>query len=191
MAKYSKKFKQSAIISALLLISLNEARLEIRGYSNNTALDEIILFGANVGTFDGIELIGSDEFISKNKEALSYLRQKDPEDYASVKASISGVRYHQRVLGFLIRKTGVHLKTRFFDIGRSSLEEDKIKYASKLVHEAYHVHLFRNGQPYNNEAGERACLEKQNQFLIKAQHTLLDVEQELNTRYWEKTERDW
>lgn len=136
--------------------------------------------GINAGSPGGPSVQGSDGFKQRVAAAISLLQTKAPSHWEMVKNNLTAI-----VEG---TSSGVNVLNGVFSVGPGTAQSDPVWLAGTIVHDAYHVSLFRSGQVYMGESGERAALSKQKEALIlmgAPAYMIQHVDQVANTRYWE------
>lgn len=119
-------------------------------------------FQTNQCKHRGLAIDGSEAFVIRVDAALDLLNYRALNWYAYV---ISGL---DRVREIPERSDrGVYVRRRTYELQLSWLSREwqgdapTVWFASALVHEACHVHLYEAGLPFSGLEGERACLQMQ------------------------------
>ena len=130
-----------------------------------------------------IKIIGDDDFIKKTEDALSKIKEKSPMSYAIVTNHISIIRSVEK-------RSGIDAKAKYptFYVGLTTSNSPLNWYASTIVHDAYHVKLYRDytkehkGEPvppevYSGRKAEDACLSAQENFLREIKASVRYIQQ--------------
>lgn len=111
----------------------------------------------------GIAIEGPEAFVIRVEAALDLLQNRAPNWYAYVISGLDKVKVNPAGSGH-----GVYVRGRTYGLPLSRLIREEwhgdsatIWFASALVHEACHVHLYEAGLPHSGLEGERACLQMQ------------------------------
>lgn len=135
---------------------------------------------AGVSGTGGLSIQGSDDFKQRVAQAIALLQSKAPSHWDIVRNNLTAI-----VEG---TSSGVNVVNGVFTVGQATAQTAPVWLAGTLVHDAYHVSLYRSGQVYMGESGERAALAKQKEALIlmgAPAYMIAHVDQVVNTRYWE------
>lgn len=132
---------------------------------------------------------GSDPFSQKVNKALELLHTKAPYYANKVTTYLSRIEESDH--------SGVKVETGVFYLGQATVNsQDEIWLASVLVHDAYHVELYKKGQNYYGKAGETQCINQQKkvlQQLAAPAYYLTYLDQTLASDYWDVPfeQRNW
>lgn len=155
--------------------------LEFTGSTDFFEIDELIL-GYHLVYYDGIIIVGPDDFNNKTIEALKYIKENDKENYNFVKINIAKIKH--RI------SSGMNILFGTFNVGES-YKSDLEWYSSIIIHDACHADLFRRSLWPSGGTAERICMEKQNEFFSKVGYSLIDIEEILRTMFWLEIFIDW
>ncbi len=135
--------------------------------------------------YQDILITGPQNYISKSKRSLELIRIYDPVNWPIVQINISKITlaYH----------SGIDVATGRCATNENGWNEDDKGVAGEFVHDAWHREYYRRDEPYRGEAGERKCLERQNEFFEKVSYPKIDIEYTLSLKYWETgfEQRNW
>lgn len=136
----------------------------------------------------GPAIVGSEAFQRKVQQALDLLKTRAPASWEIVRANLLVIRE--------AAASGAYVTERRYDIGPVTAASDPIWLASTIVHDAYHVQLYREGKPYMGAEGEAAALAKQREALVALgapAYMIAHLDNVMATRYWEVpyTQRNW
>jgi hypothetical protein len=137
--------------------------------------------------YKGIIIQGPGGYDNRVIQALDLIHDHDPQNWLAVEKNITVIRYNP--------PSGIQVTTGVFD---TDINKTTAHYfqpipwvAGEIVHDAWHREYYRRGEIYSGWEGEKKCIERQNEFFAKVGYPLQDVEQVLNTRFWEIQPRTW
>lgn len=189
------------LLASFLTISAGcAAQMELPRYSNgknytisvnketlNRSLEDQLLVDNEDYTqriYQEILITGPEQYIDDIAYGLDLIRDKDPQNWMIVRRNITRIT--------LTGSSGIDVETGRYTTNNNKLYgETKEWVASEIVHDAWHRELFRRGEAYNHEIGERICLERQNEFFERVGINFrINIENALKSKYWEK-KRYW
>ena len=138
-----------------------------------------------------LTLEGDEVFLKSTERALDLIAGAGAEYLDFVREHIGVIRMGER--------SGIEVAAipPVFCVGRPTYTASRTWYASAIVHDACHSHLFRIGEPHSGLLAERRCMEMQIRFLRtvaapkhEIDHLLSLIEQE--TDYFsDYMKRNW
>lgn len=136
----------------------------------------------------GPAVVGSDAFRSKVQQALALLQARAPASWEIVRANLRVIRE--------AAASGAYVAEGRYDIGPATAASDPVWLASTIVHDAYHVQLYREGRPFMGAEAEAAALAKQREALVvlgAPSYMIAHLDNVMATRYWEVPyfQRNW
>ena len=126
-------------------------------------------------SYNGILITGTKEYIMAGKKALDLIKKKDPYHWQIVQRNITRITLNGH--------PGITMDNGRFT-SSASYSKSETWFAGSIVHDAWHRQYFRNWETYSGREGEKKCMEKQNNFLRRVGHSLLNIEDRLRTEYW-------
>ncbi|MFZ5754951.1 MAG: hypothetical protein ACOY3J_12020 [Bacillota bacterium] len=140
------------------------------------------LTSRNQSSFNkGVLVAGSSSFKSKINQSLALLHKKTPYYGAKVDKYLKEIRESNH--------SGVKVETGVFHLGKGTINnQDIVWLASVIVHDAYHVELYKKGKPYAGREAEAACIREQKKFLQAVDapaHYFTYLDKVLESNYWE------
>ncbi len=130
---------------------------------------------------------GPPDYAQRTIKALDLIYYCDPANWAIVQNNITTIRFNP--------PSGIYVHTGVFDTDANITTPTSYQplqwVAGEIVHDAWHRQYFRNGEVYDGWEGEKKCIERQNEFFKKIGYPQVNIEQLLQTRYWEVQPRTW
>lgn len=112
-------------------------------------------------TFEGIRVVGEDEFREATLLALRELKGKS--SFQQIQPYIAVIREG--------KKSGMRAfdKEPTFEVGLSTWRHSTAWYASAIVHDGHHSELYHHNLPWTGTESEKKCLALQKQALVELQ----------------------
>jgi hypothetical protein len=133
---------------------------------------------------EGILITGTADYISRVRDALDLVESADPRNWYFLRKHVRRIT--------LTGHPGMDVGGGRFTSGEGE-GETTAWLAGKIVHDAWHRELYLRGRPWEGREAEVFCLERQREFLARADGGALDVEEALRSEYWKVDywARDW
>ena len=134
-----------------------------------------------------IQIIGPENYTGRQKHSLDRLSQTPFWNF--VHQNVTTIRYNP--------PSCVHLEKGIYDtdedLKTSENNQPEAWIDSEKIHEACHVNQYKTRRESWGHGAERECMLWQNVYLLHvgAADLLVDVEQQLKKRYWEKKDQWW
>ncbi|MDP2948291.1 MAG: hypothetical protein Q8P22_01980 [Chloroflexota bacterium] len=152
--------------------------------------------------FEGICIIGADEFVTQTESALSLLKEEAATHYQDVQTHIETIRSVEAGSGMrVVDKTYSVGKVTAFPYSEPSRARDGLNwYASTIVHDATHSQEYWTGLPHSGKEAEVMALEKQRVALeeiggagwqIDYLTGLIEGADDPSNQYWNNPNRHW
>lgn len=132
--------------------------------------------------YRGIEIEGLGWRTHKIVQALDLIFYRDPQNWLAVEKNIKKIRYNP--------PSAMLVHSGIFDTNDND-NEDYRWVGGEIVHDAWHREYYLRKEIYNGWEGEKKCLERQNEFFLRIDYPPLNIENLLETHYWEVQDRWW
>lgn len=157
-----------------------------KGILNRSLEDQLLVDNEDYTQriYQEILITGPEQYINDIVYGLDLIHDKDPQNWIIVRRNITKIT--------LTGSSSIDVDTGRYATNDNKLYgETKEWAASEIIHDAWHRELFRRGEAYKHEGGEKTCLERQNEFFERAGINFrINIEEALKSRYWKK-ERYW
>mgnify|MGYP001572234584 CR=1 FL=1 len=169
---------KKTILAGLAALTMNCAAPQIAGVApwqaENSSRESFL--------YRGIEIEGLGWRTTKIMQALNLIYYRDPQNWLAVEKNIKKIRYNP--------PSGMRVYSGIFDTNAND-DEDYRWVGGEIVHDAWHREYYLRNEVYNGREGEKKCMERQNEFFWRIGYPLVNIEQILETRYWESQNRWW